>query len=206
MAEWTAADQAFSDFVDEIACEISEDSDIVHMVLGAIEERGLFSRSEAIALMIAADSKEVSTNAARRPRDHQRSPLGCLRGQPIRRWHVDRGLIQRPNDPRASDALDADARRPNRSGRAAVMTDIAELSRRLLQWAITDAIDIPADVRRDLERASAYIASAAAAIEALTKERDALASYAAARLGDGTTADALIGYIQHQLETTRVRG
>lgn len=42
---WTEADQARADLVSEIACEISEDEEIVHMVLGALDERGMLASS-----------------------------------------------------------------------------------------------------------------------------------------------------------------
>ena len=51
---WTEADQAYADFVAEIACEVSESEDVVAWVLGALEERGLFSVSEAVKLMMTA--------------------------------------------------------------------------------------------------------------------------------------------------------
>ena len=54
-AEWTEADQAYADFVSEIACEVSASEDDVYAILGAIEERGLFSVSEAAALILQTD-------------------------------------------------------------------------------------------------------------------------------------------------------
>jgi hypothetical protein len=50
---WTATDQAYADFVSEIACEVSANEDDVYAVLGAVEERGLFSRSAAANLMLS---------------------------------------------------------------------------------------------------------------------------------------------------------
>ena len=58
-AEWTATDQAYADFVSELACEVSASEDDVYAILGALEERGLFSVSEAAALMQSADSKQA---------------------------------------------------------------------------------------------------------------------------------------------------
>ena len=51
-SEWTATDQAYADFVSEIACEVSASEDDVLAVLGALEERGLFSVSDAAAWLI----------------------------------------------------------------------------------------------------------------------------------------------------------
>ncbi len=52
MGEWTETDQAYADFVSEIACEVSADEEVVSDVLGALEERGLFSVSDAAAAML----------------------------------------------------------------------------------------------------------------------------------------------------------
>jgi len=46
-AEWTEEDQAYADFVADLACEISADEDVVAEVLGALTERGLFDRAAA---------------------------------------------------------------------------------------------------------------------------------------------------------------
>lgn len=54
-AEWTEADQAYADFVSEVACEVSASEDDVYAVLGALEERGLFSISEAAALILRGE-------------------------------------------------------------------------------------------------------------------------------------------------------
>lgn len=54
-AEWTEADQAYADFVSEIACECSVSEDDAYALLGALEERGLFSVSDAAKLMQVAD-------------------------------------------------------------------------------------------------------------------------------------------------------
>lgn len=54
-AQWTEADQAYADFVSEIACEVSASEDDVYALLGALEERGLFSISEAAALVLKDD-------------------------------------------------------------------------------------------------------------------------------------------------------
>lgn len=53
--EWTQEDEAYADFVSEIACECSASEDDVYAILGAIEERGLFSISEAAKLMQSTD-------------------------------------------------------------------------------------------------------------------------------------------------------
>lgn len=55
MGEWTETDQAYADFVSEVACEVSASEDDVYAVLGALEERGLFSVSEAAALILRGD-------------------------------------------------------------------------------------------------------------------------------------------------------
>ena len=51
-SEWTETDQAYADFVSEIACEVSATEDDVFAILGALEERGLFSVSEAAAWLV----------------------------------------------------------------------------------------------------------------------------------------------------------
>lgn len=59
--EWTAEDQAYADFVSEIACECSASEDDVYTILSAIEERGLFSISEAAKLILeGADTKHAN--------------------------------------------------------------------------------------------------------------------------------------------------
>jgi len=55
MGEWTETDQAYADFVSEVACEVSANEDDVYAVLGALEERGLFSVSQAAALILRGD-------------------------------------------------------------------------------------------------------------------------------------------------------
>lgn len=49
VAEWTEEDEAFANFVSDLACEISADEDVVHDVLGALMERGLFDKKAALA-------------------------------------------------------------------------------------------------------------------------------------------------------------
>lgn len=61
MAEWTETDQAYADFVSEIACEVSENEDAVYVIIGALEERGLFSVSEAAKLILAASNNGSAT-------------------------------------------------------------------------------------------------------------------------------------------------
>lgn len=57
--EWTDDDQAYADFVSEIACECSASEDDVYAILGAVEERGLFSISEAAKLMQSTDTSQA---------------------------------------------------------------------------------------------------------------------------------------------------
>lgn len=49
-AEWSEDDQAYADFVSDLACEISADEGVVEDVLGTLIERGLLARS---ALLLA---------------------------------------------------------------------------------------------------------------------------------------------------------
>lgn len=63
-AEWTEADQAYADFVSEIACEVSENEDAVFAILGALEERGLFSVSEAVKLILSTPEGDAQNSAS----------------------------------------------------------------------------------------------------------------------------------------------
>lgn len=55
-AEWTEDDQAYADFVSDLACEISADEDTVGDVLGALIERGLFNADAARGWIFAQDA------------------------------------------------------------------------------------------------------------------------------------------------------
>jgi hypothetical protein len=59
MGEWTEDDQALADFVSDLACEISADEDVVHEVLGALTERGLFDANAAHATLLAKASGDL---------------------------------------------------------------------------------------------------------------------------------------------------
>lgn len=54
---WTEADQAYADFVSEITCEVSVSEDDVYAILGAIEERGLFSVGDAAAQTLSPSAE-----------------------------------------------------------------------------------------------------------------------------------------------------
>lgn len=64
MGEWTETDQAYADFVSEVACEVSVSEDDAYALLGALEERGLFSISDAAQLMLSASAADASTKPA----------------------------------------------------------------------------------------------------------------------------------------------
>lgn len=51
MAEWTQADQERADLIADIACEISEDEDVVAMAIDAYDARGGTAASRPLAAL-----------------------------------------------------------------------------------------------------------------------------------------------------------